>query len=64
MDRPLREHISHLEQTIQSLNRDIMENRRTVAQRNRIEAEIRAAEMALTHYRAALELEKKLASAH
>jgi hypothetical protein len=64
MDRPLKDHISRLEQTIQSLNRDIMENRRTIAERNRIEAEIRAAEMALTHYRAAFELEKKLASAH
>ncbi|HMH02551.1 MAG TPA: hypothetical protein VK555_14125 [Terriglobales bacterium] len=63
MERPLKDHISRLEQAIQSLNRDIMENRRTLTERNRIEADIRAAEMALAHYRAAFELEKKIASA-
>jgi len=60
MDRTLREHISHLEQKFQALNRQIMENRRTQAERNRIESEIRAAQLALTYYRKALELEQQV----
>ncbi len=60
MDRPLREHISFLERRIRELNSSLMEESRTLAERNGFEAEIRAAELALAHYRAALELEKKL----
>ena len=60
MDRTLREHISHLEQKLQALNHQIMENRRTQAERNRIESEIRAAQLALTYYRKALELEQQV----
>jgi hypothetical protein len=37
-----------------------MENRRTQIERNRLESEIRAAQLALTHYRKALELEQQL----
>jgi hypothetical protein len=60
MDRTLREHITHLEQRLQVLNNQIMENRRTQIERNRIESEIRAAELALTYYRKALELEQQI----
>jgi uncharacterized protein YigA (DUF484 family) len=60
MDRPLREHITHLEQRLRDLNTQIMENRRTQAESNRLQAEIRFAEMALVYYRKALELEKQI----
>ena len=42
------------------LNMQVMENRRALAERNQIESEIRAVNLALSHYRAALELEKDL----
>lgn len=61
MDRPLKEHVASLEQRIQNLNREIMQNRLTKIERNRVEAEIRAAESALRHYRKALEIEHQLA---
>lgn len=60
MDRPLREHVSHLEQRPRLLNNQLMEVSRTIVERNRIESEIRAAELALVYYRKALELEKQL----
>jgi len=60
MDRPLRDHIAYLETRLQELNAQIMENRRTQIERNRLESEIRAAELALNYYRKALELERKL----
>ena len=59
MDLTLRQHIATLEEQLKKLNQEIMEDR-TLAERNRLQAEIRAAEMALAHYRAALELEKNL----
>jgi uncharacterized protein YigA (DUF484 family) len=59
MDRALRDHISHLENRLQKLNQQIMDNRRTQIERNHIEAEIRAAQMALTYYRKALEFERQ-----
>ena len=61
MDRPIREHLISLGQRIQELNLQIMENRLTVDERNRIEAEIRAAQSAVEHYRKALEIENTLA---
>lgn len=60
MDLTLRQHIESLEERLKRLNQEIMEDR-SLAERNQIQAEIRAAEMALAHYRAALELERKLA---
>lgn len=60
MERPLKDHIAHLEQRLKELNKQIMENRRTQIERNRIESEIRAAEMVLTYYRKALELERQI----
>jgi hypothetical protein len=61
MDRTLGEHISHLELRLQELNAQIMENRRTQIERNRLESEIRAAQLALTYYRKAQELEQQVA---
>ena len=60
MDRTLREHIASLEERLQRLNAAIMENETTRTERNRIEAEIRAVNLALTHFRAAVELERQL----
>jgi len=39
-----------------------MENDRNLADRNRIEADIRAAHLAIAHYQAALKAEHKLTS--
>jgi hypothetical protein len=59
MDITVREHITRLESRIQRLNQEIMENRVSQQERNRLEAEIRAANLALTHYRAALDIESQ-----
>jgi hypothetical protein len=58
MERPVGEHIRKLEERLKLLSAQVMENRRDLAERNRIEAEIRAANLALSYYRAALEAEK------
>lgn len=60
MNRTLGEHISHLEQKLRDLNNEMMEQKRTLVERNRIESEIRAAELALAYYRKALTLEEQL----
>lgn len=61
VDKRLREHVSHLEQRLRDLNKQLMEQGRTRVERNRIESEIRAAELALDYYRRAQELERQLA---
>ena len=60
METPVGEHIRKLEERLKLLSAELMENRRNLAERNRIEAEIRAVNLALSHYRAALEAEKSL----
>jgi hypothetical protein len=60
MKRLVIEHITFLERRVHKLNRLIMENRRTQAERNRLESEIRAAEMVLGYYRKALDLESQI----
>jgi len=60
MNRTVKEHIALLEQRIRDLHDYIMENRLTQVERNRTDAEIRAAELALSYYRKALELEQQL----
>jgi len=57
---PVGEHIRKLEERLELLNMQIMENRRALAERNQIESEIRAVNLALSHYKAALEVEKDL----
>ena len=54
MDTPVGEHIRRLEERLLELNARIMENDRNLADRNRIEADIRAAHLAIAHYLAAL----------
>ena len=60
MDRTVREHLAHLEQRLCNLNAQIMDNHCIQAEANRLQTEIRAAEMALSYYRKALELEKQI----
>jgi hypothetical protein len=60
MDRTVRDHISFLESRLQELNASLMDGAETLPQRNRLESEIRMAEMALNHYRRALELERQI----
>jgi hypothetical protein len=60
MDKALGFHISYLEQTLDSLHEKAMDEGRTRAERNRVESEIRAAELALVYYKKALELEQQL----
>jgi hypothetical protein len=60
MDRPLREHIKNLEHRLKKLNETVMANRLSQPDRNRVEAEIRAATLALSHFQTALELESSL----
>jgi hypothetical protein len=60
MDRPLSEHIRFLEQQLQLLHRGIMDDGRTIKERNRLESEIRAAQLALEHYKKALALEESI----
>jgi hypothetical protein len=61
VDRTLREHIGKLEKRLNRLAAESMENRLSHTERNRVEAEIRAANLALTYFRDALELERQLA---
>jgi hypothetical protein len=60
MDKPLRQHIVELEKRVQQLSRDIMHNHKTLAQRNRLESELRVAQQALTYYQQAIKLETQL----
>jgi hypothetical protein len=62
MDTPVGEHIRRLEERLLELNARIMEDDSDLADRNRIEADIRAAHLAIAHYEAALKAEHKLTS--
>jgi hypothetical protein len=59
MERTIREHIENLERRLNLLNTRIMEES-DVGRRNHLESEMRAVEMALEHFRAALEIEKSI----
>lgn len=60
MDRTVREHISDLEQRLLKLNEQMMSGHRTLVKRNQLASEIRAVELALAYYRAALHIEQRL----
>ena len=49
MDRPVKEHVAHLEERVERLNKQLMESTRTRAERNRIESETLVATLALDH---------------
>ena len=57
METPVGEHIRRLKERLLQGNAQIMEKSRDLAERNRIEAEIRAAYLAIAHYQAALRAE-------
>ena len=59
MERSVREHLQRLDERLQLLSQQIIENR-SLEQRNKLEAGIRAANLAIAHYKAALELEHNL----
>ena len=54
-------HIERLQERLERLNREVMRNHLTRQQRNQVEAEIRAATVALAHFHA-LPAEEKLSS--
>lgn len=60
MQRSLHEHILSLETKIQELREQLTDHHRVQLELDSTEAELRVAELALTHYRSAYELEKKL----
>ena len=60
MEAPLKVHIRNLEQRLQTLTEQLMANRVSREERNRLEAEIRAANLALSYYRTAIELERSV----
>lgn len=59
MDLTVRQHIGNLEERLRNLNLEFMDETDTT-RRNLLESEIRAVELALSHFRTALELEKTL----
>jgi len=61
MDVSIRKHLQSLEERLEVLSRQIMENR-SRDERNKLEAEIRAANLAIAHYKAALDLEQSLSA--
>jgi hypothetical protein len=60
MDQPLRHHIVELEKRVQQLSQEMMQNRKTRTERNRLETELRVAQQALAHYQQAIKLESQL----
>ena len=59
MQRSVVEHIQNLEGKRDLLSGQIMEERNRT-KRNQLEAELRAVESALTHFRSAIEIEQRL----
>ncbi len=57
---PVGEHIRRLRQRLEELNEDIMRPGISREERNKIESDIRAVNLALEHYRAVLELEQSI----
>ena len=57
MDKPLRQLINELEDLVERLSHEMMQDDKTPAERNQLEAELRAAQQALEHYQQATKLE-------
>ena len=60
MEKPVKQHILELQTRVRQLSQDLMENRKTREERNRIEAELRVTQQALSHYLEAIKLETQL----
>jgi hypothetical protein len=61
MQVPLGIHLSGLQQQLEILNEQIIRPGSSLEERNNIESDIRAVNLALDHYRAALEIEQRIA---
>ncbi len=61
MQIPVVEHIRRLQHRLEELNEEIMRPGISLEERNKIESDIRAVNLALEHYRAALEIEQNVA---
>ena len=59
MDLTVRQHIERLQSQLTALNSEFMDET-DPAKRNQLESEIRAIELALSHFESALELENKI----
>jgi hypothetical protein len=62
MERTVREHIEGLQTRLNALNFALMSGHKSLAERNRIESEIRAVTMAIQYFHAALLAEQNLPS--
>ncbi len=60
MDLTLGQHIRRLQLRLEALSEEIMRPGISLEQRNNIESNIRAVNMALEHYRAALDIEQSI----
>ena len=60
MDTPVGKHIQRLQRRLEQLNDRMMDGDNTQADCNRIETEIRVANLALSHFQAALEAEQSI----
>ncbi|HVN93191.1 MAG TPA: hypothetical protein VMT38_05830 [Terracidiphilus sp.] len=60
MQRTLSEHISHLEERLASLNKELENPSRTSVERSAIMIDIGIAERSLAHFKKAYELELRL----
>lgn len=60
MQKTLHDHILYLEERVQVLLAELTAPRRFARERERIEAELHAAETALAHYRTAIDLEQSM----
>ena len=61
MDRTLKDHLEWLQGKLETLNNQIMESA-SREQANHLQSEIRAIELAITHYQTALNIERRVAS--
>jgi anaerobic glycerol-3-phosphate dehydrogenase len=61
MQLPVGGHIRRLQHRLEALNEEIMRHGTSLNERNKVESEIRAVNLALEHYRVALEIEQSVA---
>lgn len=62
MEQTLRQHIGFLEERLNDLRNQLSDPSRVAAELQRVRADLQIAELALSHYRKALDLERKLAA--